>query len=72
VPYNLSPTTIRGVDGLSRDFAATGIQNGYRDLLTALIDRRVMTRVVAEIDLARPRDFLLGVEEHLFPLGDPS
>src|ERR1700682_2350797 len=42
-----------------------------RCLLVPLIDRNVMTRVVPEIDLARARDFLLGVEEHLFPLRDP-
>src|SRR6267143_791330 len=42
-----------------------------RCLLTPLIDRNVMTRVVPEIDLARACDFLLGVEKHLFPLRDP-
>src|SRR5260370_13769942 len=39
--------------------------------LTALIDRNVMTSVMAEVDLAWPRNLLLGVEEHLFPLRDP-
>src|SRR5258708_38774575 len=43
-----------------------------RCLLVPLIDRNVMTRVVPEIDLARACDFLLGVEEHLFPLRDPT
>src|SRR5258708_12091093 len=42
-----------------------------RCLLTPLIDRNVMTRVVPEIDLARACDFLLRVEKHLFPLRDP-
>ena len=31
-----------------------------------------MTSVVPEIDLARARNFLLGIEEHLFPLRDPT
>src|SRR5882762_4182812 len=43
-----------------------------RCLLVPLIDRNVMTRVVPHIDLARARNFLLGVEEHLFPLRDPT
>src|SRR5712664_3852087 len=43
-----------------------------RCLLISLIDRNVMTRVVSEVDLARPRNLLLGVEEHLFPLRDPA
>src|SRR6266513_6283452 len=37
-----------------------------------LIDRKVMTRVVPEIDLPRARNFLLGVQEHLFPLRNPA
>src|SRR5690242_11562827 len=40
--------------------------------LGSLIDRDVMARVVTEVDLARPRNFLLRVEEHLFPLRDPA
>src|SRR5437879_315028 len=40
--------------------------------LAALIDRNVMPRVVAKVDLAGPRNFLLGIEEHLFPLCDPA
>src|SRR5216683_2270742 len=40
--------------------------------LDALIDRNVMARVVAKVDLARARNLLLGVEEHLFPLRDPT
>src|SRR5437879_12815327 len=35
------------------------------------MDGNVMARVVAEIDVAGPRDLLLRVEAHLFPLGDP-
>ena len=31
-----------------------------------------MAGVVAQVDLAGARDFLFGVEEHLFPLGDPA
>src|SRR5258708_29817831 len=40
--------------------------------LAALINGNIMTRFVAEVDLARPRNFLLGIEEHLFPLRDPT
>src|SRR5260370_3711591 len=40
--------------------------------LIPLIDGNVMTRVVPEIDLPRARNFLLGVQEHLFPLRDPA
>src|SRR6266481_370186 len=40
--------------------------------LNPLIDRNVMTRAVPEIDLPRARNFLLGVQEHLFPLRDPA
>src|SRR5260370_24171140 len=43
-----------------------------RCLLVSLMDRNVMTRVVPEIDLAGARNLLLGVEEHLFPLRDPT
>src|SRR5713226_8425804 len=43
-----------------------------RCFLAALFDRNVMTRVMAEVDLAWPRNFLLVIEEHLFPLGDPT
>src|SRR5260370_7103803 len=39
--------------------------------LTALFDGNVMARSVPKVDLSWPRNFLLGVEEHLFPLGDP-
>src|SRR5467141_5165701 len=30
-----------------------------------------MARVVSKVDLSWPRNFLLGVEKHLFPLRDP-
>src|SRR5260370_38939092 len=39
--------------------------------LAALFDGNVMARVVSKVDLAWPRNFLFGVEEHLFPLGYP-
>src|SRR5437879_3295636 len=39
--------------------------------LTALIDRNVMAGVVSEVNLPGPRNFLLGVQKHLFPLRDP-
>src|SRR5229473_5682134 len=43
-----------------------------RRFLAALIDRNIMARVVAKVDLAWPRNFLLGIEEHLFPLRNPA
>src|SRR5258708_39961528 len=43
-----------------------------RSFLAALLDRDIMARVVAKIDLAGPRNLLLGIEEHLFPLRDPA
>src|SRR5437879_12522389 len=42
-----------------------------RRFLTALIDRNVVARIVSEVNLAGPRNFLLGVEKHLFPLRYP-
>src|SRR2546426_2034892 len=42
-----------------------------RCFLAALIDRNVMARVVSKVDLAWPRNLLLGIQEHFFPLGDP-
>src|SRR5260370_30635713 len=56
--------------GLSRASLDTvcKVDTGF---LPALFDGNVMARIVAQVDLARPRNFLLGVEEHLFPLGDP-
>src|SRR5580700_6050520 len=38
----------------------------------SLFEWLVRAQVVAEVYLARARDFLLGVEQHLFPLGDPA
>src|SRR5260370_3754041 len=40
--------------------------------LAALFDRNVMASIVSKVDLAWPRNFLLGIEEHLFPLRDPA
>src|ERR1035437_85543 len=39
--------------------------------LAALIEWRVWAQIVAEENLARPRDLLFGIEEHFFPLRDP-
>src|SRR5262249_9329641 len=39
---------------------------------SALFDRNEGTLGRAEVNLARPRDLLLGVEQHLFPLRDPA
>src|SRR5437879_6212954 len=63
--------TIRDALGLSRT-SRRAYSKWIRCLLIPLIDRNVMTRVVSHIDLARARNFLLGVEEHLFPLRDPT
>src|SRR3954464_11326200 len=37
-----------------------------------LVDRDVIARALARVDLARPRDLLLLVLDHLQPLGDPA
>ena len=39
--------------------------------LTSLFDRDVTARP-AQINLARARNFLLGIEQHFFPLRDPA
>ena len=38
----------------------------------AMIGRNVAAEVVSQVDLARTHDLLLGIEQHLFPLGDPA
>src|SRR6266853_3478085 len=63
--------TIRDGTELSRA-SRRAYSKWIRCFLIALIDRNVMTSVVPEIDLARARNFLLGIEEHLFPLRDPT
>jgi hypothetical protein len=37
-----------------------------------LVERQVVARVVTQVNLPRPGDFLLGIEQHFFPLRDPS
>ena len=37
-----------------------------------LVHGDIVARIVAEIDLPRTGDFLLGVEQHLLPLRDPA
>src|SRR5687767_7096560 len=44
----------------------------WRSGLPPLVLGHVIPRLRAEVDLARPRDFLVGVVEHLFPLRDPA
>src|SRR5882762_5144990 len=63
--------TIRHGMGLSRA-SRRAYAKWLRSLLIPLIDRNVMTRVVPEIDLPRASNFLLGVQEHLFPLRYPA
>src|SRR5260370_1769882 len=67
----LHKITIRDGVGLSRA-SRRKYSKCIRCLLISLTDRNVMTRVVPEIDLAGARNLLLGVEEHLFPLRDPT
>src|SRR5579863_1646100 len=43
-----------------------------RARLTSPVQRRVRPQVVAQINLPRARDFLLGIEQHFFPLCDPA
>src|SRR3546814_18186910 len=38
----------------------------------ALVERQVVALGVAVIELARPADALLGILDHLAPLGDPA
>src|ERR1700692_4840458 len=38
----------------------------------SLVQHLVRPQIVAQVDLARARDFLLGIEQHLFPLRDPA
>src|SRR4051794_27744028 len=37
-----------------------------------LLDREVVQIALARVDLARTDDLLLGVPDHLLPLGDPA
>src|SRR3546814_2283538 len=39
---------------------------------SALVERQVVALGVAVIELARPADALLGILDHLAPLGDPA
>ena len=56
-----------------REPAAWLRDNGSALVLSgALGDRHVVARALADVDLARPRDLLLGVLDHLQPLGDPA
>ena len=41
-------------------------------LLSALRQRHVIPPLVADVHLLWPRDLLIGVEQHLFPLRDPA
>ena len=43
-----------------------------RQQLFSLVDHGIGARIASQVDLAGTRDFLLGVEQHLFPLGDPA
>src|SRR5215204_1593429 len=44
-----------------------------RNLRTsALRERHVIPPLVADVDLLRPRDLLIGVEQHLLPLRHPA
>src|SRR5215467_1093760 len=40
--------------------------------LSALLDGNVSARIVTQINLARTRDFLFGIEQHFLPLRDPA
>src|SRR5262245_5648411 len=41
-------------------------------ILPALLLRDVVAGAGAEVDLPRPRDLLVRIVQHLFPLGDPA
>src|ERR1700704_202124 len=70
-PSNLSTNQLYLERGNCRGPPARRYSKWIPCFLTALIDRNVMARIVSKVDLAWPGNFLLGVEEHLFPLGDP-
>jgi len=40
--------------------------------LASVVHRNVAALVAAEIDLPRPRNFLLRIEQHFLPLRDPA
>src|SRR4051812_24094526 len=42
------------------------------DRASSLVHRHVVACALAGVDLARPRDLLLRVVDHLEPLGDPA
>ena len=53
----------------------TGRSRMEADLLESplpLFAWHVVARSFAHVDLPRPRDLLLGIQEHFLPLGDPS
>src|SRR5262249_15859732 len=44
----------------------------WRSLLTSLVASHVVARPGPRVNLSRPRDLLLRIEQHLFPLRDPA
>src|SRR6202030_3853016 len=41
-------------------------------VLATVVERNVSAQIVSEIDLARAGNFLLRIQQHLFPLRDPA
>src|SRR4051812_15040955 len=69
---------IASISAASRCGACSSLCAGRSLMACAIILARsapvysdVLALALAGVDLARPRDFLLGVDDHLQPLGDP-
>src|SRR5579862_3486796 len=60
------PGRLRGVD------YETKTTFPEKPRLPAAIQRRIAAQGVAQVNLSRPRNFLLGIEQHFFPLRDPA
>src|SRR6185437_15024206 len=68
VDYELYRKEPGSPDGLAT-LSASAISSSE---LAAVVHRNVAALVAAQIDLPRPRNFLLGIEQHLLPLRDPT
>ena len=73
------PTRIRGTVRLYPEAVAGRTASmpqesitGLRSPLGARLQRHVGAGLFADIELARPADFLLRIGDHLFPLGNPA
>src|SRR5437879_1457361 len=70
-PLSKSRNQLYPSEYVGRGTACGRYAKWIRRFLTALIDRNVVARIVSEVTLAGPGNFLLGIQKHLFPLRDP-